>query len=170
MATTMRLIGKVVLGSDTATITFSDIPGSGYTDLLLSMSLRTSASGSNNDCAMKFNGSTTGRSYRSLYGTGSSTGSSNGSTLLYIGPASATTSASNTFSSFEIYIPNYAGSANKSFSCTTANEDNASLAYIFAIAGLWSNTDAITSIDVYSNTSANFKSGSSAFLYGITKA
>jgi hypothetical protein len=168
MATTYELIAKNVLGSDTATVTFSGIPST-FTDVKLIASIRSSAAATNDDMAIKFNGSTTGLSYRSLYGTGSAAASASGS-VLYIGPATANTGTADSFASFEIYIPNYSGSTNKSYSSTTAEERNTTNSYIFAIAGLWSSTAAITSIEIYSIGASNLKANSTFYLYGITKA
>ena len=165
MATTCKLIQKIVLGSNAADITFSDIPST-YTDLYIVASARTTR----NDAgvlALRFNGSTTGYSNRFLEGNGSSAASYTDTDAIIVCGA---TSTSNTFGSVEIYIPNYAGSTNKSASITSVQETNASGAFIRAHAFLWSNTAAITSVKIQDNTSTNIVSGSAFFLYGITKA
>jgi hypothetical protein len=46
-------------------------------------------------------------------------------------------------------------------------ETNATTAYMYLAAGLWSDTSAITSISVTSNTAATILEHSSASLYGI---
>jgi hypothetical protein len=69
-----------------------------------------------------------------------------------------------------MYVPNYAGSTNKSMSSTGVQETNASGADMGAAASLWSSTDAITQIQILPLTGPNFVSGSSFYLYGITKA
>lgn len=171
MATTMRLIAKTVLASDTATITFDNIPGT-YTDLLLNGSARTAATGTVvRAFQLKLNSSTSNFSSRNLYGDGSGVGSGtdylSGRGLCYATGASAT---ANTFASFEVYFPNYAGSTNKSYSAASVTENNATEAHQILIAGLWSNTAAITRIDLDAYLGPNFVSGSSFFLYGITKA
>jgi len=71
-----------------------------------------------------------------------------------------------TFASGEMYIPNYAGSNSKSFSADSVQETNASLAYSYLMAGLWSNSSAITSIALTPFT-GNFAQYSTATLYGI---
>jgi hypothetical protein len=78
-------------------------------------------------------------------------------------------STANTFASGEIYIPNYAGSTNKSISADTAGEANTTVAYAQISAELWSNTSAITSITIYSNV-GNLAQYTTATLYGIKKA
>ena len=174
MATTMKLIAKIVLGSDTASVTF----GSGgtlpqtYTDLLLVCSARTSDSGAATRYLQAvFNGSTTGYTYRRLFGTGSAVGSDTNATfpgqlLGYIGTAAQTSS---TFSSTEAYILRYTAATMKSVSSTSNNENNGSAAYMSAVSGLWSTTDSITSITISAEV-GNLVSGSSFFLYGITNA
>jgi hypothetical protein len=172
MATTMRLIAKNVLGSDTASVTFSDIPGT-FTDLLIAVSARsTQASANTTDLYAQFNGATTNYSMRRLYGTGSAVASdtaSGSSTSLRVGNMTATSSTADTFGNAHIYIPNYAGSTNKSVSAESCSENNGTEALVMAFASLWSNTAAITSI-LLAPLSGSFKSGSSFFLYGITKA
>lgn len=168
MATTMRLIAKNVLGSDTATVTFSSIPGT-YTDLVLVMSVRSARASQRRDALdIGFNASTANFSGRRLRGSGSA--ASSATITRFIAEVPAATATSNTFSNVEIYIPNYAGSTNKSFSVTSVQEDNQAEAYIDAVAGLWSNTAAITEIAITSTNSANLLSTSSFFLYGIIKA
>ena len=169
MATTMKLIAKGVLGASASQIDFTNIPGT-YTDLLLVHSTRSDRSGHANDAVyVKFNTSTANFSVRFLEGNGSSASSSTAS-VGFAGQATAANATASTFSSNEVYIPNYAGSTNKSFSVTGVQETNATGAIMDAIAGLWSNTAAITGITVYPSLGANFLSGSSAFLYGITRA
>jgi hypothetical protein len=167
MATTCKLIAKNVLGSASATITFSSIPQTGYTDLLLVCSTRTTRSSAADYVSVRPNGATTNLSIRTLQGQGS--GGSSGTDTGWWSINNGATSTSNCFSSHEFYIPNYAGSTNKSVSITGVMEQNDATAYIQAIAGLWSSTSAITSLDVvgYYNS---FVSGSSFFLYGISKA
>lgn len=171
MPTTMKLIAKNVLGSSASSVTFSDIPGT-YTDLILTFSGRQDVNYA--DCYLRFNSdSGSNYSFRRLDGSGSAASSTSASSQtwlsIYPGVARNNMTAS-TFGNSEIYIPNYAGSTNKSVSATCLNENNATGAQMAAIAGLWSSTSAITSVILYPDTGGNFVSGSSFFLYGITKA
>jgi hypothetical protein len=177
MATTCKLIAKNVLGSDTASVTFSSIPQT-YTDLVVVGSVRTDRASQYVDIVgVKFNGNTSNYSDRNLYGdvtTAKSTSNASGAYgfgwLLY---ANGPSSTADTFGSSFAYIPNYAGSTNKSYSSEYATESNSSTqnhAFIGALAGLWANTSAITSMDLIPGFGTNFKSGSSFFLYGILKA
>lgn len=172
MATTCKLIAKTTLGSSAANIEFTSIPST-YTDLLLVCSVRSDrASNAVDNVKIRFNGAANDNnlSVRYLYGDGASATSFTLSSFAYIGNAPASTATSNTFSSNECYIPNYAGSTNKSFSATGVQETNGTTAYIDAIAGLWSDTSAITAVRIFPANGSNFVTNSSAFLYGITKA
>lgn len=166
MATTMKLIAKQTLGSSAASVAFSSIPGT-YTDLLLTFSARTTNS-TVPDGYIGFNSSTANFSARYLYGTGSGTGSASG-VARYLGAQVPTAYTASTFGATEIYIPNYAGSTNKSYSITNTTENNATGSYLEAIAGLWSNTSAITSIEL-TLSAGSWAASSSFFLYGITKS
>jgi hypothetical protein len=79
------------------------------------------------------------------------------------------TSTSNTFGMSEHYFINYAGSTNKIVSDFSVSEGNSSTyPGIAATAGLWRNTNAITSISFTPSGAVNgFVSGSSFYLYGI---
>ena len=173
MATTYELIAKNVLGSDTATVTFSSIPGTGYTDLVLVASCRSSLAAGNDDLYLQFNSdSSSAYSQRHIRGTGSGrfSGATSSQTSMYLLAISAGSTTSDTFSSTEIYIPNYANTTtNKSVSYTNLYENNATAAIIAAGAGLWGSTNAITQIDLFT-PSSDFVTGSSFYLYGITKS
>ena len=76
------------------------------------------------------------------------------------------TYTANTFSNFSTYIPNYAGSNNKSYSVDGVTENNATASYQIMYAGLWSNTAAINQITLVPDT-LNFVQYTTATLYGI---
>ena len=132
-------------------------------------SLRTSATPGYawGDVVVNFNGVSTNRSQRGLYGNGSSALSFSNSDLF--GRVSNNQATSNTFGSFEMYIPNYTGNTNKSVSIDSVSETNATAAIADLIAGLWSNTAAITSIRLTPDL-GNFMQHSTATLYGVTSA
>jgi hypothetical protein len=174
MANTYVQIGSTVtVGSGGASsIDFTSIPAT-YTDLVIKLSSRTSDTTGNDSSAiaLQFNGDTTS-SYqrRTLYGDGGAVGSTNASTTeMRIGFTDTNGNTANTFGNCEIYIPNYAGSTYKSVSVDAVTEANvAQFIYAALVAGLWSNTAAITSIKLYA-PSYNFVQHSTASLYGIKK-
>ena len=145
--------------SSAGTITFSSIPQT-FTDLMLVISARGAADDPNG--TITFN---TGGTYtrRRLYGTGSAT---NSDTIIDFQMSSSVMTAS-TFGSISIYIPNYTSSNAKSYSVDSASETNATLSYQAIVAGLWSGTAAITTINLTPYSGGNFAAGSSATLYGI---
>lgn len=162
---TMVKIATVEIGSGgAASINFTSIP-QGYTDLVIKASLRLN-SGSPEATFIAFNSSTSSFTGRYLYGTNG--GASAGSLGRYIGSSSGSYTA-NTFNSTCIEIANYAGSSYKNFFIDNVTENNGAVADANIIAGLWSNTAAITSISLTSSSGANWVQYSTATLYGITK-
>jgi hypothetical protein len=165
MPNTFTLIQAVTVGSGGASsISFSSIPGT-FTDLCVKFSARDNSSYIANNIAISFNGSSTSFSVRNLYGNGSS--ASSGTQTNAAALAAAANATASTFSNSEIYIPNYAGSTNKSYSGDSVSENNATEAYDWFYAGLWSNTAAITSITIAAGSSATFQNYSNFYLYGI---
>ena len=167
--TNMIPISTVTVGSGGATtIGFTNIPQT-YTDLVVLCSLRTTRNtGDAASVSITFNGSTSSRSSRILYGNGSSAFSYTDTIIEggFTGQNTGTTA--NTFGSHQYYIPNYSGSNNKSISIDSVHENNATNAYALMNAGLWSNTAPITSITL-ENVGFNFVQYSTATLYGIRK-
>lgn len=165
MALTYVALASVTVGSGgAANIEFTSIPGT-YTDLVLKVSIRGNISNLDYN-RISFNGSTSTFTYRSIEGSGTAAASYNGSVGAF-GVQTPSTFTASTFSNIEIYIPNYAGSNNKSYSADATTENNATESYADLIAGLWSTTSAITSISLASVTSTNFAQYSTATLYGI---
>jgi hypothetical protein len=166
---TYTLINSVIVGAGgTTSISFTSIPST-YTDLKLVLSGRDNhPSVVYHNISTKFNGSTSGYSSKWLYnldGTaGSSTGATNFAQGMYMNGAGATASI---FTNCELYIPNYASSNNKSFYMDPVVENNSTAVFDAMIAGLWSNTAAITSITLDSIDGATTSQYSTAYLYGI---
>jgi hypothetical protein len=168
MPNTFQLIASSTVGSGgAASIDFTSIPST-YTDLCLKVSARFSST--SGDVGIKLNTSTASFSRRVLRGNGSAASSTSGSDN-FIGGAVISTQTANTFSNMEIYIPNYAGSTNKSISADSVQENNATEAFAFMVASLRSNTDAINGITLYDFSSGtNFVQYSTAYLYGVKNA
>ena len=168
MATTYTLIDKVNLGSAQTKIEFASIPST-YTDLLIMYSPRSTASATQDNSVIYFNGITTGYTDLTLIGNGSTAYSFSQSTSpflwLYMPAASAT---ANTFGNTMIYIPNYTSSNPKSVSFDYVMENNGSTAWSGLTAGIWSysGNPAINKITLQA-TSGNLDTYSSAYLYGI---
>lgn len=166
---TMTLISTATAPSAQAALEFTGIVGT-YTDLLLTLSIRGSATGTADELLLTFNNNGSSYSSRELLGNGASLSSNAASSQAFFpriwAPLSSATS--DTFSSGSIYIPNYSGATNKAIISDTASENNATTSYLSFMAGLWANTSAITSIKVNFG-SGNVVAGSTATLYGILK-
>ena len=160
------LIERIELNSSATSVTFANIPQSGYTDLKVDFSIRTDKSAANENVFLSFNGSTANFSARWFYGGGTG-GVGSSTTGRIAGFGNGNTATSNTFGSSTIYIPNYTSSSNKSYSGDAVLEDNNNVAYDGLIAGLWSNTAAITSITLTPETGPNFLQYSTFSLYGL---
>lgn len=166
---THNLIQTVTVGSGgAASIEFTSIPQI-YTDLLVLYSLRGSQAQVYTQASLTFNASSTGYYWRMLQGTGTSMGNQSVTNGSNIGGFNGTGSSAtaNTFGNLRLYIPNYAGSQFKSCSINDVLETNASTTYMALVAGVWTNTNAITTITVSGLN--NWVQYSSASLYGISK-
>lgn len=166
MAANYVLLERIELNASAASVTFSNIPQSGYTDLKIVASARTTNSAADNDgIKCTFNGSTTGFTSKLLYGYGSGTGS-NSSTDYTGGDATAAQATASTFGNSEVYIPNYTSSNYKSYSADGVSENNATSNLSVLSASLWSNTAAITSVTL-TGAVGSFVQYSTFSLYGL---
>jgi hypothetical protein len=157
------------LTTSTASITFSNIP-QGYADLKIVYSVRTTGgSGQWINLSISFNGLTTNWSNRYLYGTGSAAGSNATSTNFYAaGVGNPNSTTANTFSSGELYIPNYSGTSAKSLSYDTVTENNGSSALVQAGSALWNVGSSINSVTIAPEGGVGDYAANSTFtLYGI---
>ena len=167
------LLERIELNASAASIVFSNIPQSGYTDLKVVINARSDRAANQDTVIYKFNSSASSYSYRQLYGGagggGIVTGSASGTPAYQVlGVFPATNNTASTFGNQELYIPNYAGSTNKSTSSDSVAENNAATHFqLDLIAGLWSNTAAITSIQFTTENAANFVQYSTFSLYGL---
>ena len=169
MATTFTKIADYTVGSGgAASIDFTVIPST-YTDLVVKLSARFSASASYGYAVLAFNGSSSNFSIRGLYGAGAGSPGSFTSPSNYFGEIVGNTATASTFSNSELYIPNYAGGTNKSWSVDSVGENNATLAQMNFTAGLWSQTAAINQVTI-SPQSGTFLQYSTATLYGVKNA
>jgi hypothetical protein len=172
---TYTLISSNVLASSAASVTFSSIPAT-YTDLVLRISARSDNTGYTYPSYLRFtfNSNTSSvYSFTQLYAQDAVAASNRGSNQTgnqgYGTPSNAGTS--NTFSSVEIYIPSYTASQSKPLSSFGVTENNSTnFATIGAAANLFRDNTAVSSIQITDNSSFNFLSTSSFYLYGISNA
>lgn len=163
------ILGEITTNATVASVTFSNIPQTGYTDLKLVCSTRITGTGGNAvaNLSIKFNGSLANITGKTVGGNGSSPYSANYSASNMI-LTDTTTATALTFSNNEMYIPNYTSSNFKSFSIDNVIENNATASWMEMTAGLWSQTAAITSIEILDYTLGNnLAAGSTFYLYGL---
>lgn len=167
MANTYTLINSVTVGSGgLSAIAFTSIPNT-YTDLLIKISAKGATNQEAGDLLLTLNGSTSNFTNTRLFSYQTTVYSDNQSN--FVGQIPGSNVTANSFGSAEIYIPNYAGSANKTISGDSGVETNSANGLEYIGATLWSNTAAITSISL-SNNAGNFVEFSTAYLYGISKS
>ena len=176
MPATYTLISSNVLSSTAASVAFTSIPST-YTDLVIRMSAKSTATNTATYAGYyRFNSQTSNYSNTYLlWSSGTYTpGSGRTSNAQEIQNLQVNTSNSlftNVFNNTEIYIPNYGVVQSKPSSVFTVSEMNNTAGYDLGSvnAGLWRSTDVITSITLYP-PSASWESGSSFYLYGISKS
>lgn len=171
MGTYIALASTTVGSGGSTTFTFNNIPQT-YTDLLLRVSARDNANAIVHNIALTFNSSSSGYNGKFLYTDGTSVVSENaGRTDFAQGSyASGNSATASTFGSCDIYIPSYTSSNSKTIFFTGAYENNATTAYVNMIAGIWTNSAAITSITYTQLDGATFSQHSTFTLYGISKS
>jgi hypothetical protein len=176
----MTKLATTTLSTSAASVTFSNIPQH-FTDLVVNLSTRTTYGSSGRDyIVFSFNSSTSVYSRTWLAGFDSSSKTSSTFTSETYGGIATTSGGAATASTFgdtRMYIPNYSGNNNKSYSVDATAENNSATTWMLNLAGgLWSNTSPITSITFYaagdsiSSPNANFAQHSTFTLYGIKNA
>ena len=164
MANTYKLISSYTATGAVTSISFSSIPAT-YTDLVVKVSCNNTTS--TDGVYIEFNGSTSGYTFRVLRGDGTSAISADQAAFGTNGVLGGyNINTANMFNNVEFYIPNYAGSNNKSVSADGVQEANTTTAYALINAGQWANASAINSIRLF-NSVYQFGTNSTASLYGI---
>lgn len=154
---TYSLIASNTLGSAQANTTFSSIPGT-FTDLVLVINAKHTA---DSNTIIQFNGDTaTNYSYTYVYGNGSAASSSRASSSS--GPLIDYYSLGG-WGTTNLSVMDY---ANTTTYKTAISRGSESVNGAMAVAVLWRNTAAITSILLKPFT-GNFDTGSTFKLYGI---
>lgn len=163
------LLSKTTLGATAASVTFSNIPQSGYTDLKILFSARTDAPGDTYDNLKIYpNGLSTNLTSKYLGSYSGTTPFSGSNTAGVIAnAATGATATTNTFGNGEIYIPNYTSANYKSISIDAVAETNAADGRQGLTAFLWSSTAAITSLQILPSAGSIFLVNSTFYLYGI---
>ena len=175
MAATMIPIQSITLTGSAASVTFSGIPQT-YTDLVLRMSIRSSATQTTVDFIVTANSITSGYSYTAMRVNSSNSPVSfraSSQASINVMGASDSSATANTFASAEIYVPSYTVAINKPMSIVAAPESNIASGgngFNTAQAALLSNTAAIASLTINSDPYAQGRTwvaGCTFHLYGI---
>jgi hypothetical protein len=171
-ATYEPIATSTVTGSNAGNITFSSISSS-YTDLVLVMALQSDrASNGSSSVRLELNADT-GTNYSSTYIYGNGTSAISGaqssvSPMPQIGEAPGGPSLTSVFGFIKVSLFSYAGSTYKTILSEWAADRNGA-GLTGRTVGLWRSTSAINSIKI-TISSQNIVVGSTATLYGITKA
>lgn len=170
---TMTKISTVTVGAGgSASISFSNIPQH-YTDLVLKLSTRTTASGwTTTSLALTFNGSSASvYSRKTQYNTSAGGSGSDGTSLTtsFTGAISScgASSTSNTFGFTNVYISNYSGNAFKNILVESLSENDGTDTTVNHSAGLFSSSSPITSLTLVDVNSGSFVQNSTVTLYGV---
>jgi hypothetical protein len=169
----VTLIAHTEVGSGgAANIEFTSIPGT-YDDLFVVTSFRQPGAFANGDTDLVFNGDT-GSNYSTTRiqasGTSALSARTTSQTNLFVSDDPAANGTVSTFSSNNLYIPDYKNTSNyKQVIVDNVREANSSTAYFMALwAGLWRSTSAITSIKFIPER-GSYVQYSTATLYGVKK-
>lgn len=161
-----------VSGSSTITVTFSVIPGT-YSSLIVMVIGRVDDSANNEPVSLQFNADTgSNYDYSRLYGGSSGPGNSNstGQTTaqgVYFNGASA---AANFASQVVYTVVGYAGTT--FFKTVTAQNQSANSGSAGVIdnqimSGAWRSTSAITSVSLIDGGGGHWVAGSTFYIYGV---
>jgi hypothetical protein len=174
MTSALTKIQTVTADGSSQTMVFTGFLST-YSDLILKVGVRSSRGTYAQDgLTMTFNAvGASGYAYEWMTSNGTSatgdlTASSN---IIYCGYIPSNASLSNTFSNGEIHISDYSNTTkNKAIKCNIVAENNATEGYLTYSAGEFLSNAAITTITLRTNSNSTFVAGSTATLYGLTKA
>ena len=156
-------LATVTLSTATSSITFAGIP-SGYKHLQIRAIGKPTVAGGQ-EVYVRYNGDSAATSYYShqLYGNGTTAiGASYGT----VNQAYITYWSGSEFGSFVCDILDYSNTNKNTTLRALGGHDLNSSGYILLRSGLWINTAAVTSINLFSS-SGNFATNSSFALYGV---
>jgi hypothetical protein len=172
MPNTYTLLETITVGAaGAASVTFNSIPQTGYSDLVMKISARSSAAVISSGSFVQINSITSGYSSRNLYGDGANAASNTNpysiTSKLWVGSINGASSTASTFSNGEVCFTNYTSSNNKSASVDGVIPHNGTPTYANLAASLLSNTAAISSLTL-SLDSGTFAQHSTFSLYGVS--
>ena len=158
-------IATQTLSATASSVTFSSIPGT-YTDLILVLNSTTSIT--DRSIRLQFN-SDTGTNYSYTNVLAYSGGAISQRLTNYASIAFGSSSDTSGSNVYILNIQNYANTNTYKTILSRGNAIGSSASSTDAHVGLWRNTAAITSLNIYPS-SGNFNTGTIATLYGIAAA
>lgn len=175
MASAIQKIATLTASGSSSTMDFTGFPSS-YTDLIIKVNVRSQRSSGpiQDGLLIKFNSlGGSNYSYWMMYSdSGSAQGDlSNPTSSIFGGYIPSALATSNVYSNGEVYISDYADTThNKTVKTNVVSENDGVQAYMSFVAGEFLNTSAITTISLVTGSGSNWVAGSTATLYGVTKA
>jgi|LakMenE18May11ns_1017448.scaffolds.fasta_scaffold9602838_2 hypothetical protein len=169
-ASSFELLESTILGSDTASVTFSSIPTTGYRHLHLRAVMRSTRAAATDSLRMRLNADS-GTNYAShrLVGNGSTVTSaaSTGDNIWDVDAFPGNTDTSGSFGLLVMDILDaFDTNKNKTIRHYAARNGSANQ-LVRLTSGLWVNTAAVTSISLDQNVGPNWLAGSRFSLYGV---
>ncbi len=169
----VSVIARTVLGSDTASVDFTSIPGT-YENLMITYVARGTGSNTWSRVWLRFNGDS-GSNYQ--YGNGGRAGASwvgvdgaSGQAQMTVGLLPDASATAGYPAVGTVSVPGYARAVfNKAVSCVDASPASTSNHGALLTGGLWAATASVTRVTLYPS-SGNFLTGSVFTLYGVAGA
>lgn len=163
-------ISDTTLGSAAANINVTSIPG-GYAHLLIHLYARSDNASANTTCLMRFNGDTAANyDYQQLRGSATTSTAAEAfaqTSMLVANAIPANTATANVFGGIDIWIPNYAGSANNKCAISSfAHKEGTATTNLQAgeTAAFWRSNSAITQVTLLPGA-GNFNTGTRMTVY-----
>jgi hypothetical protein len=168
-----ELIQSTILGSNTASVTFSSLESyaATYKHLQIRAVVRTSRTDSGEDgLLIRLNGNT-GANYAShqLFGSGTSVTNTNAvsGTFMRGGQVSGNSTGTNVFSASIIDLVDAYATKNKTIRTLNGSALITAMRWVRLSSGVFINTGSLTTVLLYPEVGANFLTGSRFSLYGI---
>jgi hypothetical protein len=161
MADAMVALSNITLSGAQTTVTFSNLPASGYRDLRLVITGTSSASA---NITIQLNADTTAANYPTVYMQSDGSASTSAALNGYAGGLYGTTRAVNELDLFDYAQTDKHKSWIARFSAPSLASGSGSTAMI---AGRWANTAAVTSLRLTLGGTITFSIGTVVTLYGI---
>jgi hypothetical protein len=169
------LLETIELSQNAASVTFDNIPQTGYTDLKVVASARSNRGAFEDSVHIRLGNGTidSGLNYTYTlayeYGGGNLTSqrASSQNSIVWQSPVTASNATGSTFGNSYFELPNYTSSVAKSVTCDSTTEHNGVENLCGITAGSWTGTSAVNIITLQPTTGTAFLTGSTFSIYGV---